>query len=263
MTLDRRDFLKVAGAGAGALLTGCASAPGVLRFGRSSANVVVIGAGAFGGWTALNLQRMGAKVTLVDMLGPDTAELEIGVTPPAVVMLVGLQGSGKTTTTAKLAKLLAGAGLEVCIHAFTDGRDTPPRSARQFVEAFEVELGGDGRIHPATIAGRYFAMDRDKRWDRTEKAYRAIVRAEGPRADDWATVLEASYAQDVGDEFVEPHVIGAYEGMRSGDAVLCANFRADRVEACETTDAHFRGEGDGLRQLWIAGWAQNQQATSF
>jgi sarcosine oxidase len=67
--LDRREFLKVAGASAGALLTGCATGRGILRFGRSSANIVVIGAGAFGGWTALNLQRMGARVTLVDMLG--------------------------------------------------------------------------------------------------------------------------------------------------------------------------------------------------
>jgi sarcosine oxidase len=80
VTLDRRDFLKVAGAGAGALLTGCATGggPGILRFGRSSANVVVIGAGAFGGWTALNLQRMGAKVTLVDMLGPGNSRSTSG-----------------------------------------------------------------------------------------------------------------------------------------------------------------------------------------
>jgi sarcosine oxidase len=76
--LDRRDFLKVAGAGAGALLTGCASAPGFLRSGRSSANVVVIGAGAFGGWTALNLQRMGARVTLVDMFGPGNSRSTSG-----------------------------------------------------------------------------------------------------------------------------------------------------------------------------------------
>ena len=77
-SLDRRDFLKVAGAGAGALLTGCASAPGVLKFGRSSADVVVIGAGAFGGWTALNLQRMGARVTLVDMFGPGNSRSTSG-----------------------------------------------------------------------------------------------------------------------------------------------------------------------------------------
>jgi sarcosine oxidase len=76
--LDRRDFLKVAGVGAGALLTGCATAPGFLRSGRSSANIVVIGAGAFGGWTALNLQRMGARVTLVDMFGPGNSRATSG-----------------------------------------------------------------------------------------------------------------------------------------------------------------------------------------
>ncbi|MEX2153159.1 MAG: FAD-dependent oxidoreductase [Gemmatimonadaceae bacterium] len=77
-TLDRRDFLKVAGAGAGALLTGCASAPGFARSGTSSANIVVIGAGAFGGWTALNLQRLGARVTLVDMFGPGNSRSTSG-----------------------------------------------------------------------------------------------------------------------------------------------------------------------------------------
>jgi sarcosine oxidase len=77
-SLDRRGFLKVAGASAGALLTGCASAPGVLRFGRASSNIVVIGAGAFGGWTALNLQRMGARVTLVDMFGPGNSRSTSG-----------------------------------------------------------------------------------------------------------------------------------------------------------------------------------------
>lgn len=76
--LARREFLKIAGAGAGALLTGCATAPGVLRGGRASSNVVVIGAGAFGGWTALNLQRMGARVTLVDMLGPGNSRSTSG-----------------------------------------------------------------------------------------------------------------------------------------------------------------------------------------
>jgi sarcosine oxidase len=76
--LDRREFLKIAGVGAGALLTGCATAPGVLRGGRSSSNIVVIGAGAFGGWTALNLQRLGARVTLVDMLGPGNSRSTSG-----------------------------------------------------------------------------------------------------------------------------------------------------------------------------------------
>ena len=76
--LQRREFLKVAGAGAGALLAGCATGPGFLRAGRSSANIVVIGAGAFGGWTALNLRRMGARVTLVDMLGPGNSRSTSG-----------------------------------------------------------------------------------------------------------------------------------------------------------------------------------------
>src|SRR6185436_3157964 len=77
-SLDRRDFLKVAGVGTGAVLAGCASAPGFLRAGRASSNIVVVGAGAFGGWTALNLQRMGARVTLVDMFGPGNSRATSG-----------------------------------------------------------------------------------------------------------------------------------------------------------------------------------------
>jgi sarcosine oxidase len=76
--LHRREFLKVAGASAGALLTGCATAPGFVRSGIASANVVVVGGGAFGGWTALNLQRMGARVTLVDMFGPGNSRSTSG-----------------------------------------------------------------------------------------------------------------------------------------------------------------------------------------
>src|SRR6266513_4998835 len=76
--LDRRDFLKIAGAGAGALLTGCVTAPGFLRSGRGGSNIVVVGAGAFGGWTALNLQRIGARVTLVDMFGPGNSRSTSG-----------------------------------------------------------------------------------------------------------------------------------------------------------------------------------------
>src|SRR2546423_1940434 len=76
--LGRREFLKVAGVGAGAVLSGCATAPGFLRSGRGGSNIVVIGAGAFGGWTALNLQRMGARVTLVDIWGPGNSRSTSG-----------------------------------------------------------------------------------------------------------------------------------------------------------------------------------------
>ena len=126
-----------------------------------------------------------------------------------------------------LARIVTAAGVPVAVHAWTDGRDTAPRSGAAFLESFEAGLPEGARI--ATISGRYFAMDRDKRWERVARAYHAIADAEAPRAENAASVLAAAYAQDVTDEFIAPAVIGDYAGMRDGDVVLCFNFRADRV----------------------------------
>jgi 2,3-bisphosphoglycerate-independent phosphoglycerate mutase len=130
---------------------------------------------------------------------------------------------------AALAKILSQAGLRVLIHAFLDGRDTPPRSALGFLKLFETAIASCKNVEIATIAGRYYAMDRDKRWDRVEKAYDAIVDAKGERSQNAASAIEASYKKDVGDEFVVPVVIGNYSGVKDGDAMLFANFRADRA----------------------------------
>jgi 2,3-bisphosphoglycerate-independent phosphoglycerate mutase len=127
---------------------------------------------------------------------------------------------------ATLAEVLAEAGLKVAVHAFLDGRDTPPRSALDYLKAFQ-EKAPLATI--ATVSGRYYAMDRDKRWPRVEKAYRALVQAEGERADDALKAVEQSYAAKTSDEFVLPTVIGGYEGMQDGDGVFMANFRADRA----------------------------------
>jgi 2,3-bisphosphoglycerate-independent phosphoglycerate mutase len=123
---------------------------------------------------------------------------------------------------AALVRLLEEAGIGVAVHAFLDGRDTPPQSALEYVERF-----GTGDI--ATVSGRYYAMDRDKRWDRVEKAWRALVMAEGERAPDPLAAIRQSYARGQNDEFMLPTVIGAYAGMKDGDGLLIANFRADRV----------------------------------
>src|SRR5690606_21976879 len=90
-----------------------------------------------------------------------------------------------------------------------------------------VERFGTGDI--VTVSGRYYAMDRDKRWDRVEKAWRALVLAEGERAPDPLAAIRQSYERGENDEFVKPTVIGGYGGMKDGDGVLIANFRADRV----------------------------------
>ena len=122
----------------------------------------------------------------------------------------------------------------VFVHAFMDGRDTPPRSGLGYIAAFEKRLRESGSGKVATVCGRYWAMDRDKRWDRVGQAWAALVRGEGARAASGAAALEASYAEDVTDEFVKPAVIADAEGrpvgpVRDGDAVLFFNFRADRA----------------------------------
>ena len=126
-----------------------------------------------------------------------------------------------------LARVVADAGVRVLVHAFTDGRDVPPRSGKEDLARFQAGLPEGARI--ATVSGRYYAMDRDKRWDRVEKAYRAIVDAKAPAFPDPQAVMDDAYAHDVTDEFVVPAVIAPYDGMKSGDALLCFNFRADRV----------------------------------
>ena len=127
---------------------------------------------------------------------------------------------------AALADVLVEGGIPVAIHAFLDGRDTPPRSALDFLAAFQAKAP---RATIATISGRYYAMDRDKRWDRVEKAYHALVRARGETAETGAAAIEQSYARDTSDEFVLPTVIGGYDGMADGDGLFMANFRADRA----------------------------------
>ena len=123
--------------------------------------------------------------------------------------------------------LLGARGIRPILHAFTDGRDTPPRSARGFVEPLEArlqELGGG----IATVSGRYFAMDRDQRWDRIAQAYRAIVSREGHKTQSGVDAIESAYARGENDEFIEPSVVEGGPPLGDGDALLVFNFRADR-----------------------------------
>jgi 2,3-bisphosphoglycerate-independent phosphoglycerate mutase len=116
---------------------------------------------------------------------------------------------------------------DIVLHAFTDGRDTLPTSGPGYLEQVEEWLSGDGRI--GTVCGRYYAMDRDRRWNRTKLAYDAIVHAEGLSAEDAAAGVRAAHERDETDEFVKPMVIGDYDGMADGDAVIHFNFRPDRA----------------------------------
>jgi 2,3-bisphosphoglycerate-independent phosphoglycerate mutase len=123
----------------------------------------------------------------------------------------------------------ANGATRIAVHAVLDGRDKPPRSAIPFIDQVEAKLKkiGHGRI--VTVIGRYYAMDRDKRWERVERAWRAMVEGEGIAASSAREAVEKSYAANKSDEFVEPHVIGERSPMQHGDEVVCFNFRADRA----------------------------------
>jgi 2,3-bisphosphoglycerate-independent phosphoglycerate mutase len=127
---------------------------------------------------------------------------------------------------AELAKRISAEGVPVKIHAFLDGRDTPPKSALACVAQFKKDFSA---LDFMTVSGRYYAMDRDQRWERVELAYSAIANADGPRFPDIAAAIESAYAQGVTDEFLPPAVIGDYAGMRDNDGLLMVNFRADRA----------------------------------
>ena len=128
---------------------------------------------------------------------------------------------------AALAKILANARIPTRVHAFTDGRDTPPQSGGEDLQRLQAALPNGVRI--ATVSGRYYAMDRDNRWDRVERAFHAIAEGRGPAFADAASALDDAYAKGVTDEFVVPTCIAGYDGMHDGDAILSFNFRADRI----------------------------------
>src|SRR5579862_6209983 len=142
---------------------------------------------------------------------------------------------------AALAKILSAAGVPTLLHAFTDGRDTPPQSAADDIKRLIAALPKSVAI--ATLGGRYYAMDRDKRWDRVEKAYKAIADADAPRFANAPAVVADAYANKKFDEFIVPAAVGDYHGMKDGDGVLCFNFRADRVREIlgATLDPEFSG----------------------
>ena len=147
--------------------------------------------------------------------------------------LIGLVSPGGVHShqdhAAALAKILTEAGVPVLVHALTDGRDTPPQSAAEDIERLLGRAAAGVQI--ATVSGRYYAMDRDKRWDRVEKAYIAIVDANGTALRRCAAAMDASYANKIIRRVRPPAVIGDYRGMPDGDGLLFFNFRADRVRA--------------------------------
>ncbi|HEX4448153.1 MAG TPA: 2,3-bisphosphoglycerate-independent phosphoglycerate mutase [Polyangiaceae bacterium] len=161
--------------------------------------------------------------------------------------LLGLASDGgvhsSLTHLVALVAMARAQGVPVVVHAFLDGRDVQPGTAPGYLAQIEACLeGGVGRI--GTVSGRYWAMDRDNRWERVERAYQAIAEGKAPRADSALQGVEASYAAKKTDEFVEPFVVGDYDGIKPGDAALHFNFRPDRAR--ELTRALAIADFDGF-----------------
>jgi 2,3-bisphosphoglycerate-independent phosphoglycerate mutase len=157
----------------------------------------------------------------------------------AALHLMGLISDGQVHSSLEhlfaLLRMARNRGLErVYIHCFLDGRDTPPSSAIEYVSRLQKKIAeiGVGRI--ATLVGRYYAMDRDKRWERTKRAYDLLVHAQGERASDPVSAIKRAYERSLTDEFVEPIVIVDTNGepvatIKDDDAVIFFNFRPDRA----------------------------------
>ena len=153
---------------------------------------------------------------------------------------------------AAVAGVIAAAGVPVAVHAFLDGRDVPPKSAEGQIADLEAALPQGARV--ATVSGRFYAMDRDRRWDRVAVAAAAILRGEGQRAATAAEAIAVGYARGETDEFVTPTVIGGYAGAKAGDGLFFANFRADRARQIlgALVDPAFDGFDAGARPKWSA-----------
>ena len=200
------------------------------QMGNSEVGHMNIGAGRV---VAQELVRIGDAIADGSMAkaGPLTGFIAKLRQSKGTCHLLGLVSPGGVHShqdhAAALAHVLHDAGIPTVVHAFTDGRDTPPQSAIDDLVRLRSALPKD--VPVGTVCGRYFAMDRDKRWDRVAKAYATLAEADAPRFDDPVAAVQAGYDAGKFDEFIPPAVIGDYRGMREGDGILCFNFRADRV----------------------------------
>ncbi|UTJ47378.1 2,3-bisphosphoglycerate-independent phosphoglycerate mutase [Atlantibacter subterranea] len=200
-----------------------------------------------------------------------TRAVDTAVAAGKAVHIMGLLSAGGVHShedhILAMVELAAERGAEkIYLHAFLDGRDTPPRSAESSLKRFEETFAALGKGRIATIIGRYYAMDRDNRWDRVELAYDLMTLAQGEyQADSAVAALEAAYARDENDEFVKPTVIRA-EGqadaaMEDGDALIFMNFRADRAR--QITRAFVNADFDGFARKKVVTFSNFVMLTEY
>lgn len=159
---------------------------------------------------------------------------------------------GHITHVLAACRAIAGAGVPVALHAITDGRDVSPSSAGGFMAALVAGLPQGARV--ATVIGRYWAMDRDTRWERVARASAAMLHGQGAAAADAVAAVVAAYARGETDEFIAPSAIGGYGGAKDGDGFFCLNFRADRAREILQAlgEPGFAGYEVGVRPHWAA-----------
>lgn len=146
--------------------------------------------------------------------------------------------------------LIANSGVPIALHLITDGRDVAPSSALGYLETLESALPKGVKI--ATVCGRYYALDRDNRWERVSTAFDAMVNAKGEMHPNAKTVINAAYANELTDEFIKSTVIDGYTGAKDGDGLFCLNFRADRAREilAAMADPKFNAFETGPRPEW-------------
>src|SRR5215475_11265350 len=204
--------------------------------GNSEISHMVIGAGQV---APMTITRVDEAIATGKFFENPTLVAAIDAGRDSALHLMGLLSDGgvhsRNAHLYALLKMAADRGVRrVMVHVFTDGRDTPPKSGQRYVEELMARMReiGVGRI--ATITGRYYAMDRDDRWERVKRAYDAIARGEGRKFAYPGAAIEASYDSGVTDEFIEPVVVIGKDGVplamaQSGDSVIFFNLRADRA----------------------------------
>ncbi len=236
------------------------------QMGNSEVGHLNIGAGRV---VRQELARIGAAIRDASLASRPALEKLIAAArrTGGTCHLVGLVSDGGVHAhqdhALALAHILDQAGVPVAVHAITDGRDTGPRTGAGLMAAFEAALPAGARI--ATVCGRFYALDRDNRWERVARAWRAMALAQSDnRFASAADAIAAGYVQDVTDEFLDPALIGPYQGMRDNDVLLCFNFRADRVREllAALIDDAFTGfeRPDRIQFAAVAGMTQYSEA---
>jgi 2,3-bisphosphoglycerate-independent phosphoglycerate mutase len=240
-------------------LTACGTAVGLPegQMGNSEVGHLNLGAGAVIKQDLTRIDEAVADGTLAE-----NDVLRAAVSDVERVHLIGLVSDGGVHSGWKhleaLIAMAAQAAPDVVVHAFTDGRDTLPDAGAGFVEQVErwcANSSAPTAARVGSVVGRYWAMDRDKRWDRTQKAYDLLVHGRSEHhADSGVEAVRAAYERGETDEFVEPTTVGEDARIRSGDSVIAFNFRPDRMRqiTCALTDPRFkevdRGDGEIVRR---------------